>query len=46
MLNIDDSVLRFAEKQGYLVLGVGSEVMEIKSSKDFTPKRWHIEKMK
>ena len=39
-LAVDGSVLNYAEKQGYLVLAVGDELMEIKNRSDFEPKRW------
>jgi hypothetical protein len=39
-LAVDDSVLSYAEKQGFLVLAVGDEFMEIKNRSDFEPKRW------
>jgi hypothetical protein len=39
-LAVDDSVLSYAEKQGFLVLAVGDELMEIKNRPDFEPRRW------
>jgi hypothetical protein len=39
-LAVDDSVLSYAEKQGFFVLAVGDELMEIKNRPDFEPKRW------
>jgi len=39
-LAVDDSVRNYAEKQGFLVLAVGDELMEIKNRPDFEPKRW------
>ncbi|MEE4379896.1 MAG: hypothetical protein V2J55_20605 [Candidatus Competibacteraceae bacterium] len=39
-LYIDPSVLTFAERQGLLVLGVGDQLMEVKNSAGFVPKRW------
>jgi len=39
-LAVDDSVLGYAEKHGFLVLAVGDELMEIKNRPDFEPKRW------
>jgi len=39
-LAVDDSVLSYAEKQGFLVLAVGDELMEIKNRPGFEPKRW------
>ena len=39
-LYIDKSVIKFAEKKGFLVIGVGYEIMEIKNRADFEPKKW------
>jgi hypothetical protein len=39
-LAVDESVLSYAEKQGFLVLAVGDEVMEVKNRPGFEPKRW------
>jgi hypothetical protein len=39
-LSVDESVLSYAEKQGFLVLAVGDEVMEVKNRPGFEPKRW------
>jgi myosin heavy subunit len=39
-LYVDPSVLTYAERQGLVVLGVGDEVMEVKNSAGFVPKRW------
>jgi hypothetical protein len=39
-LAVDGSVLGYAERQGFLVLAVGDELMEIKNRPDFEPKRW------
>ena len=39
-LAVDDSVLNYSEEQGFLVLAVGDELMEIKNRPDFEPKRW------
>ena len=39
-LAVDDSVLAYAEKQGFLVLAIGDELMEIKNRPDFEPRRW------
>jgi hypothetical protein len=35
-----ESVLSYADKQGFLVLAVGDELMEIKNRPGFEPKRW------
>jgi hypothetical protein len=37
---IDESVLIYAERNGFLVLGIGMEIMEIKNRPDFQPKTW------
>ena len=39
-LRIDEGVLKYAEKTGFLVLAVGEKLMEVKNSKDFKPKEW------
>lgn len=39
-LSVDDSVLRYAERNGSLVAAVGEEVMELKNRADFEPRRW------
>jgi len=39
-LYIDESVIKYAERKGFLVLGVGIELMEIKNTPGFTPKEW------
>jgi hypothetical protein len=39
-LAVEESVLSYAEKQGFLVLAVGDEVMEVKNRPGFEPKRW------
>ncbi len=39
-LRIDENVLRYAEKTGFLVLAVGAELMEVKNTKGFKPKEW------
>lgn len=39
-LAIEPSVLHYAERQGLLVLGVGDQLMEVKNTPGFTPKRW------
>jgi hypothetical protein len=39
-LAVEDSVLNYAEKQGFVVLGVGDELMEVKNRAGFVPKRW------
>ncbi|MBI3599591.1 MAG: hypothetical protein HY097_02985 [Nitrospinae bacterium] len=39
-LYIDESVIRYAEKSGLLVLGIGEEIMEILNSQEFEPVRF------
>ena len=39
-LAVDESVLNYAEKLGFLVLAVGDELMEVKNRPGFEPKRW------
>jgi len=39
-LGVNKSVLTYAEKQGFLVLAVGDELMEVKNQPGFEPKRW------
>ena len=39
-LYIDQLVMTYAERNGFLVLGVGMEIMEIKNLPDFEPKVW------
>ncbi|MBF0338209.1 MAG: hypothetical protein HQL05_10290 [Nitrospirae bacterium] len=39
-LYIDPTVLIHMEKQGFLLLAVGDELMEVKNSKGFKPKEW------
>jgi hypothetical protein len=39
-LAVEEGVLSYAEKQGFLVLAVGDEVMEVKNHPGFQPKRW------
>ena len=39
-LAVEESVLNYAEKQGFVVLAVGDQVMEVKNRPGFVPKRW------
>ncbi len=39
-LAVDESVLKYAEKAGFLVLATGDEVMEVQNRPGFEPKRW------
>jgi hypothetical protein len=38
-LAVEESVLAYAEKQGFLVLAVGDEIMEVKNRPGFEPRR-------
>jgi hypothetical protein len=39
-LGVDDSLVRYAERAGFLVLAVGDQVMELRNSPGFEPRRW------
>ncbi len=39
-LVINKAQLRYAERKGFLVIGIGEEIMEVKNSKGFKPKIW------
>ena len=39
-LSVDDSVLNYAERLGFLVLAVGDQVMEVKNRPGFEPRFW------
>ncbi len=39
-LYVDESLVRYSEKQGLVVLGFGEDVMDVLNSPDFTPKMW------
>jgi hypothetical protein len=39
-LDVDASVLAYAETQGFLVTAIGDQLMELKNSPGFEPKRW------
>jgi hypothetical protein len=39
-LAVDDSVLKYAEATGFIVLATGDQLMEIKNGPHFEPKRW------
>ena len=39
-LAVEESVLNYATKVGFLVLATGDEVMEVKNRPGFEPKRW------
>ena len=39
-LAVEESVLNYAEKTGFVVLAVGDQIMEVKNRAGFEPKRW------
>jgi len=39
-LYVDQSLVRYGEKQGVIVLGFGQDVMEVLNSSEFKPKVW------
>ena len=39
-LYVDESLVRYGEKSGVIVLGFGEDVMEVLNSADFKPKIW------
>lgn len=39
-LPVAESVIKHAEKSGFLVIAVGDKVMEVRNSKGFSPKEW------
>ncbi|MCU0836216.1 MAG: hypothetical protein MUC77_17580 [Chromatiaceae bacterium] len=39
-LAVEDGVLSYAERQGFLVLAIGDQLMEVKNRPGFEPKRW------
>jgi len=39
-LYVDESIIRRAEKVGFLVLAVGDQLMEVRNTKGFKPKEW------
>ena len=39
-LAVEDRVLAYAEKQGFLVLAVGDQFMDVQNPPGFEPKRW------
>ncbi|HDL18089.1 MAG TPA: hypothetical protein ENH29_03455 [Bacteroidetes bacterium] len=39
-LNIPLNALKYAERKGFVVLGVGDKIMESKNSRGFKPKEW------
>jgi predicted RNase H-like nuclease (RuvC/YqgF family) len=39
-LAVEESVLNYVERRGFLVIAVGDEIMEVKNRPGFEPKRW------
>lgn len=39
-LYVEEGVIKYAEKSGFLVLAVGDKLMEVKNTKEFKPKEW------
>lgn len=39
-LSVDESVIKYAEKSGFLVIAVGDKLMEVRNSKGFRPREW------
>jgi hypothetical protein len=39
-LSVEDSVLRYAERNGFLVAAIGEQLMELKNRPGFEPRRW------
>lgn len=39
-LYVDESVIRYAENIGFMVISVGDQLMEVKNKKGFRPKEW------
>jgi hypothetical protein len=39
-LAVDESIVNYAEKMGFLVLAVGEQLMEVQNSPEFKPKFW------
>ncbi len=39
-LGVEEGLLHYAEKQGFMVLATGDQLMEIRNTPDFQPKRW------
>ena len=39
-LAVDDSVLHYAERQGLIVLAIGDQIMEVKNTPGFLPRRY------
>jgi len=39
-LYVDKTVIRHAEKAGFMILSVGDELMDVKNTKGFKPKEW------
>lgn len=41
-LGVDEGLVRHAEKQGFMVLATGDQLMEIRNRPGFEPKRWTV----
>jgi len=39
-LYVDESVIRYADNAGFMVISVGDQLMEVKNKKGFRPKEW------
>ena len=39
-LYVDENVIKYAERSGFLVLAVGDKLMEVMNTKGFKPKEW------
>ena len=39
-LGVENNVLRYAERHGFLVIAVGDKLMKIKNRPEFEPRRW------
>lgn len=39
-LYVDEALVKYAERMGLMVLGIGDELMEVKNRKGFKPKEW------
>jgi len=39
-LYVEENVIKFAEKAGFMVLSVGDRLMEVKNTRGFKPKEW------
>lgn len=39
-LYVDEGILSYAGKMGFVVIAVGDDLMEVKNTKGFKPKEW------